>query len=567
MLPVYLRGGIIMGKNETSIIEVEKKYSQKFSKILQKLVESEKLILLSEYLEKKSELKNIPKIIDDLGMLAEHSIYGYVQYYAIVQYLYMKKSNNWSDAGQDRVKNSFFSVLLEKQANEDLSYSEFELGEARIAETANFHDLINKSDSELLEIIKNPVIRVFDMQFSFTETEQLNKLLQILGSNRRVMMGSSGEFVTMIYGVASSNKYHTYDIHQFYKEEMRTPNAVSYIVAVIDQNQIAIRREVCEYIFYKKWVPAVKIDSFMYGFMGNDLENKVSDAIKKKVFDCFSVEKESDLVSVKEDFISRMVENFSYHEISHDLLEDFNLNEEEIAIVNAISSIEENVLTVMNEVLTEWMPTTMHLKGPLQNIVDVAIKRNDIEAAKKLLYIYMSDGWFLDTDTEFMYPYTYIMFSAFISCFDDENNFDFVELHGQLKQVFDFFLDWFRNTISEILVLVKQATYKDTKGSLLSYSEFSEKIKMINYLLCYGKENTDKQQLNNFWLNFFAQVNSLSPEIIKNIGMIVTARSKLLYRDCILRFGGKEASQKYGEDIRTFVLDGMTDCGFCVSLD
>lgn len=551
-----------MGEKEINIIEIEKKYSDKFSKILQKLVESEKMILLSEYLEKKSDLKNIPKIIDDLDMIVEHTVYGYVQYYATAQYLYMKKSNNWSEAGQDRVRNSFFSVLLEKKSNEELSYSDFELGEACVTETADVHHLTNKNESELQDIIKNPNIRVFDMQFSFTETERLNKLLQILGSNRRVMMGLSGEFITMIFGVANSNKYHTYDIYQFYQEEMRTPNAVSYIVAVIDQNQIAIRREVCEYIFYKKWIPAVEVDSFMYGFMGNDSENKVSEGIKKKVFECFSVEKEDDLIGVKEDFITKMVENFSYHEIAHNLLEDFNLTEEEIAIVNAISSIEENVLTVANEVLTEWMPTTMHLKGPLQNIVDIAVKRNDVESAKKLLYIYMSDGWFLDTDTEFMYSYSYIMFSAFINFFDEDNSFDFVELFGQLKTIFDFFLDWFRNTISEILVFVKQTTYKDTKGSLLSYSEFSEKIKRISSLLCSDKDNTEEQQLNNFWLNFFAQVNALNPDIVRKIGLIISERSKILYRDCVYKFGSQEESEKYGEDIRSFVIDRMIKAGF-----
>ena len=557
-----------MGAKDSNILDIEKKYSDKFSIILSKLLESDKEYTLEAFLKAKSSFKNIDKITSDITELIDTTVYGCVQYYAVAQYLYMSLSNNWTDAGQDRVKNSFYSCINGLSSDSDLSFSDYESSEKRIQELAVTYKLNDKSEQQLKQIIKEPSFRVFGIYFYFYETEKLNKLFRMIGSARRIIMGLNGDFVTMIFGVANTMKYHTYEIHHFYKEEVRTPNAVNYIVAVIDQNQIAIRKEVCEYIFYKKWVPVAENDSLLFSFMNNIPENQIAETIKQQVMKSFNVNSKDDLLAVKEDFINKMMENFSYHEVSHDILEDFNLTGDEVAIVSAISVLEENMLTVMNEILTEWMPGSLHLKGPLKNILDIAIKNGQPEKAKQMLLMYMSDGWFLDTDTEFMYQYTYVMFAILLKYLNKEEQIDFVTLYAEINDTFDFLLKWYRNTIADIQVLLKQLSYKGSKGGTLSFDDLKDNVFQVMTIMSALEKRkiTDKQQLSQNWINFFIQTRSMSPQNIQKVSSLISKNSKNLFVELILKFGGKEASKKYADDIRSYVLDGMTQAGFEAAL-
>ncbi len=558
-----------MGEQSQSILDIETKYSEKFSGVLNQLISIDSVVLLVDFLKAKTSIKNADKIVGDIASLIESTIYGYVEYYAVMQYLYMEITGEWTEAGEDRVKNSFFAVINSFSSDKDLSYTDYSSSQDKINKLAALYKVENLSKEELSGRIKSPKLEVLGLSFSFTETAKLNKLLTIVGSKRRVIMGLSGSYTSMIFATATTVKYHDYEIHLLYKEEIRTPNAVNYIVAVIDQNQIAIRREVCEYIFYKKWLPVVEYEVSFLSFMNNLPENQVAEAIKQKVMHAYSVNNQEELLAVKDDFINKMMENFSYHEVSHDLLEDFNLTREEVAMVTAISVQEENILTVMTEVLTEWMPGSLHLKGPMKNIADTAVKNSDNVKASQLLLTYMSDGWFLDTDTEFMHPYTYIMFAPLLKCIKSNAEIDFVELYGEINNIFDFFLTWYRNTISDVLLKLKSMKYVDTDKEVLNYDVFKQRIeKCMNiYNELIDNVISDELKISQNWINFFSQMKALSPHNFESISMLVSNKEKQFYKDIILKFGDKEASLKYGEDIRSFVLDGMIDCGFSISLD
>ncbi|MDD4526479.1 MAG: hypothetical protein PHF25_00405 [Candidatus Margulisbacteria bacterium] len=558
-----------MGESSLGVLEIEKKYSEKFSSVLNQLISAESVILLSDFLKAKTSIKNTDKIVGDIVGLIESTIYGYIEYYAVMQYLYMDKTGEWTEAGEDRVKSSFFAVLNSFPADKDLNYSDYSFSQDKINQLAVLYKVDSLNKEELSNRIKSPTFDILGLSFSFTETAKLNKLLAIVSSQRRVIMGLSGSYISMIFALATTVKYHEYEIHILYKEEIRTPNAVNYIVAVIDQNQIAIRREVCEYIFYKKWLPVVEDEPFFLSFMNGNLENQVAEAIKKQVMQAYSVNNKEELLEVKDDFINKMMENFSYHEVSHDILDDFNLTKEESSMVTAISVQEENILTVMTEVLTEWMPGSLHLKGPMKNIVDTAVKNGNNSKARQLLLTYMSDGWFLDTDTEFMHSYTYLMFAPLLKCLKLDSEIDFIELYGELNSIFDFFLTWYRNTIADVLVKLKKMEYVDTDKEILDYDSFNKRVEkcMRIYNELINKNLSDDIIISQNWINFFSQMKSLSPHNFESISSLISDKEQQLYKDLILKFGGEESALKYGDDIRSFVLDGMISRGFSIPLE
>lgn len=543
--------------------EQEKKYTQVFSKVILNESILNGSISLIDFLNKK-KLADPDKTIENLRNIVEAKIYATVYYYALVQYRHMELSGNWTEAGADRVKSAYMYVMLDKLLEKDFDSSDYNKFEEMIEKEVSRYNLSDLNVEQLKKIIDYPEIVLFDKKFRHTQTKEINRILEVVHSVRRIIMGASGENKSIIFGIASHIKYQKYDLYYMKKEDIRTPNCVHYIVAVIEDDQIVVREEVCKYIFEKKWMPVSGQDMFIFSFMSSTPENSIAESIKKKTVGFFQ---EKGLRESSDDFISLMKENFAWHELAHDALEDTDISHMELAIVDGLTAVKENVLSVMQEVMVEWYPENGGIKGPLKNIIDIAMKQDTVKA-DKMLYMYMSDAWFLDTDTEFMYPYTYIMFSALQQFIEKDSSIDYARMYVEAGKVYKFLADWYKNTLSDLYVKLKGIVFSE-KGKQKNFAELEKEIMDMMSLYetkVLNKERDEKEKIGSFWINFFTQLKIRDRKALDPIFSYLVAREKELYESLKTMFINAEKGEYSNKDIRECIFIEMQKKGFSIEL-
>jgi hypothetical protein len=559
-----------MTVENTKLVEKKEKSSHdKFKKVyeqLRKLVEEKPYTFFNDFLTEKYPGKNFQPLIKEFASLLEKNVFVFVEYYALCQYMDMEKNNNWSSAGKDRVVSSFLRVIMNCSSDDSelVNHNLYDKFIERKQELIEIYKINELSPEKLADFLRNPYFYFLDEKISFTQGEYLNKLFYAIGSKKRIIMGSGSGVTSMIFGIANSFRYNHFDAHIFTKEEIRTPSAVLYIVGFIDKNQIAIRREVSEYIFQNKWLSVIENEeaNFMSTFL--DEEYIIAEELKMKAVEYFQQKDNTDVLKRKNEFIDMMTENYLYHEISHDLVEEQNLTEEEASLVEGLGVMGENIISIMNEVLTEWMPNNLDSKGPIKNIIDIAFLKSNKQKALSMLFMYLSDAWFLDTDTKFMYPYTYIMFLTIFKYFE-QDDFDFATLYNDFSDIFEFLMKQYRDLLGKIIIKLKSMNYISSKKQK-TFQEFYDSVvilqTVVKELKNTNEKMTEKNFLNNIWINVFSQMRSVYPDNFETLTKYLEEIKEELYQKLVNKFCDKDTWTNFNGNINNIILAKMKEAGF-----
>jgi hypothetical protein len=274
--------------------------------------------------------------------------------------------------------------------------------------------------------------------------------------------------------------------------------------------------------------------------------------------------RESFLVK-KDAFLSAMMENILFHEVAHDGIENDKMNMTELAITDGLSAQKETILSILKEVMTEWMPESNGIMGPMRHIVDTANLVGDKEKAMQMLLIYMSDGWFLDTDTKFMYSYNYIMFIIFLKYLESPSSFDFIGLSHEFNSVYDTLRKWYLATTADLIADSKSIRYSEN-GAERNFDDISNLIEGIVSLSdrVSGKTKTPEQKEANFWHNYFVQIKNKAPDALSNVFEMLERREKELYRILMQKFASSEDLANFGDDVQGYIIYKMRRVGFDV---
>ncbi len=545
-------------KVESEFDQHDKKYTKAFQKIiLSPSIQSDK-VTLRQLIEKK-QLGSPDKIIEGLCHHIETKIFASFEFYALAMYRVMEQKNDWTDAGQDRVKLSFLRLLLNLPTDQDISFSDYSKFDQVLAEKNKIYQIDSFSQDELEIKIKHPEVHVLGILYRCSDTNELNHLLEIVESSRRVIMGASGAWRSLLIGIARTKKIAGYSIHFFQTEEMRTPNNVHYIVGVIEQKEIAIRQEVCEYVFFNKWVPIFDGDLFQIEAMQADAPQDIAEAIKRQFADLLGVGDRDEMIAKKDQFIELMMENLVYHEVAHDALES-SLSDMEMTFMDGITSQQETILSVMTEILTELQIEHQGVKGPIKNIADAAITEGNELKAKQLLFIYLSDAWFYDTDTAFMYPYTDILFSIILSYLGPKGEVNFIGLYNDLAGIYHFLSKWYMESVADIYAMIKNIKFMDG-GRDISFVSLEKQVR--NNIILFRVMNQleplrDKDEQGNFWINFFPYLKSNYPTEFNAIINRVVQKESELERLLLAKFG----NNTHTGTLRVFVQSKMQELGY-----
>ncbi len=498
---------------------------------------------------------------NDLALLRdviEIRLYADVLSYTMVQYRICELSGDWGDVGKDRADFNLMQVLLSLPPDEEIQFHHYSLyAEAREELMGTLHlDRLNK---ESIDALKKKMewfeLKILNKKFNL-KSKEINRILAWLKSNHRLTNSSE----CLLWGRADCFGMQNNTISIYHHEEMRSPLLANYCVSFSKDTEIILREEGINYVMYIKWASVFNGSAF-----APTAKEQISDRLKQCALEACRIGTRRDFELQKDFFISAMMENIFYYELT-----DKSLNEVVGSISVGMQSglrnfHNKNFLAHVNCLTCEWHPLVDGKVSPIGNILDTAIEKSDYNRALQLLYIYLSDGWFLDTDISFMYPYTHILYLLILPYLKEPLYVDFEMMQKDLPTLFDFMISEYKRMLEHLHNFLLKRSYID-EGKECHFENIKDKILCFQTLYETLGTHFDTEWVKsiNFWRNFFSRVLREDPLFHQALTIQIQEYQMDFYAKLLSRFHGQKQYDPSPAGVENYIIEQMTDRGYSI---
>lgn len=326
------------------------------------------------------------------------TILDQVTYVSFLHYYILTKSNDWGEIGQDHIQHSFSRLVCSLDSDEDVDYSI--LNKLTIEASNKIHALgiDTLSLEEAKEKYKQFQFTVDGIIYPLQHIDKLNAYIREKGELFFIQGGYYGQDIELILGLGDYVFKGDYILYTIKEEVFHTPNTIVPMAAVIGHKEIFVRERTLYIIFRQKWLPVSRYSSQPLSFF----LDPISEKIKRK---CISYYAESSLFYLKRDlFVKDLTSIVLQHECGHAVIQHYLLPQRDATFGESMKLFDENIITVLLEVLADLAPFHQEMHGPLQEMV----KRSSFHQHEtdRLFYMYLSDTYFYDTQDVHMYQYS-----------------------------------------------------------------------------------------------------------------------------------------------------------------
>jgi|GEM_PF-1730201 len=418
-----------------------------------------------------------------IRLYVEGRIFSFVYYCAFAQYRLMQLTEQWTKAGEDRVKLTFIRTVLGKPHDSEVSFSDYTKFEAECEKVyAKLGlDKYDKKTASLLAKFMDDEFCKFTIFGKHLGEHEINRLLNYLFSDlivhstdENIYSGTSTPGYEL--GMADIFSYGCHQIHILTRNIFGSPSQVHYIVSYMRGKTIVIRRGILEYVFFNKWIDTLQNNSFPLE-AGDAIT--ASEGIKYRAIRSFGVHTIGELKSIKDSFINITMENYLYQRLSS--ASDFTTGEDEqiSPIIKRLSRLDNNiVLGTIRDASLELHYYNDDFFGPFYNSARTAVSGGDYNRALQLFLTYLSDNWFFDTNTTFMYDYCCIVFFLLLEDIRSPHSINFHALQARIP-LLEAFLGEQAIAIAKIILdKMKSQTYL-VDNSEKSFSEIENDARAV----------------------------------------------------------------------------------------
>ena len=435
--------------------------------------------------------------------------------------------------------------LLNMPLSDQLTSEDLDKFNEELDRLAKEYNIASLTPDSLFFLVKEFKIELQGKSYGISEVSEISKILKSLGSDKRICAGFYGAFRSFIFGDATEEIINDFNVHYIEKEIARTPNNPLLIAAVMEGQNIFIRKEACELLFYQKWAKAFEAAP-------NDLYSQLSQKIKKRALSLYSINNKEDLITKKEMFLKDMTANYLYHEIGHSVSLSAVFTTDESALGEGSAVIGANTLVLIKEFLADFALT----KSPFQHMLQLA-ELGKAGEAQRLFYLYLSDNFFYDTDNYSLFPSTDLILSTCIK-YLNKDGINFAGLKEELdirnqNSILFYLVKEYKNIVSwleeriertEFIVAGKPLDFKN-----LSLFVKAEHTKAKNFI-----SEKDLKYQSTYWANIFNHVESYANETFKQIQYFLEEQ-KMRISDVLLdKIASEKDIEKYEGNLRSCLI-------------
>mgnify|MGYP001194895134 CR=1 FL=1 len=331
---------------------------------------------------------------------------------------------------------------------------------------------------------------IFDgVSFPIQDFEQINLLFRVLGSNKMIQWGKYNDQIEILVGEGTYKKIGDFNIHFLTKELAFTPNIITAMAAMINEQTILIRMEAIKNIVLIKWSSNQLIEN-----SNLPLPHLCSSKIKDIVF---SKVNSSNRLEQIENHVSH---NVLMHELGHASIQHDVLPLKLASFAEAFQNIDETIIECILEILADFSPKNDQLCGVFYSLIEIA--KTDYIKAEQCFWIYFSDTWFYDTEITSMYTYSNIIITLLARYINNDYSINFDQLEKEWSQtdsksIINIVINFLEDVITDFISqfnLDYDLNYIENEAD--KYSIYKENVKLSNDILknCY-KENKKEVEL------------------------------------------------------------------------
>ncbi|OGC06320.1 hypothetical protein A2526_01475 [candidate division WOR-1 bacterium RIFOXYD2_FULL_36_8] len=487
----------------------------------------------------------------------EKSIEEQIRKLSVMQYLIwqnkLPEGINWQ-----AVQISFCYHLMKVPLEDKLSNLAFGILNVKLTELIKSYNLPTEI-AELKRLEKEFRLTLGGQDYPVSDCSTINRLLEEEGSNLRLCSGFYGEHKFFIFGEASCKKVKDYLVYRFKSEVAVTPGCHLLVAAMVSGKNIFLRETSARFLFYQKWrdffqsseprlftvKPEINPD-FLIGVNNRgEPDQKLIDKIKRVTLNQFEIKTEKDFKTKSKKFISSFMDNLFLHELNHNSAEKYIKDKELLSIAKASTVLDENILSHLLEVFTDWLPGD-ETKSPL----------GEMFKNKKLdqLSLYVADNWFFDSSFPEMEIFSALCLIPLFYNFK-EGNFDWNALNSEIydlgdKTLMGLYCEYFEKIALELKKIVEESEFVlvDRSINFRTISLYiNDKIKNKN------KNLNDEDYQVTYWSEVFNYLKQFSKSgCNKALSFLKKMETELKY-DVIKRLN------RPGETVGTLLISKTTE--------
>lgn len=516
------------------------------------------LIIGSTFAEDMLHYKNLQKYCQHYAIplaygelireLFEQQIVRHVRQSALLQYRYMQLTQDWGDLGEQRIMLSYCRHALGLANDTELTQPHIDKFERFILEESQ--DIFELTPEQLRK--KDEAIRcdLFYKTIDYSKEKDIHEVLHFLGSTKGLICGQLSIFRSIIFGEAEIKELNGYRITTFKTELARTPAAVLSIAAVVGGKHIAIRVASCETIYANKWQGIMRQSSHMLLFeLFNEYEN-ISTVFKLKALKTYGVKSKEDLAQTKQLFLNEMIEGLLWHELGHGIVINERLSVEDSAFGEALGVWGANIISVMKEIVADWAPKSGEIQGPLYYMA-----HQERTKLTRMLYVYMSDNWFLGSQEDAFANHTEIMLALILKYIKTDGTVD----QAALQKAFEG-RTIFSHTLEEYLRITKylEARIQELPDYSKLRTQYIARVREID------KENPEDslEFLVLLWAKLLEDLPRLYPELVKDLQAYLSVENRRFHEYLVEQYFGAPA-----QELRALVLSQLRTKGCYINYD
>jgi hypothetical protein len=534
---------------------------------------------------------------------------------AALQYYLMEKKDHWGELGEQRVAITYCRLLLKIPHHEEVTQEHANAFREELEKLQQ--PFVGVPIDELEKMEEDMKCDLLGRQVEWFKEEEINGMLEFLGSPFRIIVGFLGTFRSVIYGPAKVTFLDEYRVTEFLEETARTPAAVLSIAAVVGGKHVCLRHESCHTIFANKWQSYFEYQSIDASNEHLDRESATGEAFKAKALAAYGCKSAEDVAKIRPQFIEEMLEGLIWHEVGHGIVLNSLITADESAFGEALAVLGNNIVAVMKEFLADWAPARpagllpekleenfqkkfpgrvvdkkedlrkyldeaefnqlkraflsepqdaesigKHIRGPLRHIVNIA--RTSAEGASKatrMLYVYLSDNWFLSSGSDNFNNHTDVLVSFLLPYIKTNAQFDFELWSQDLPLMFARVLEHYLKIVSTLEKMLKAAHF-DYENGHLSFAEYAVPVRAKVHSRESGLKEDSMEFLVPFYAEMLENLNQTNPVLLSEIQEVLTNENQKFHKAHLSWLKGEPESEFSELALREYLLGELKEKGF-----
>lgn len=470
--------------------------------------------------------------------------------FALLTFLAMKKRNNYGMMGGERVSVSFYRNMLDISNNREV----YQFDANQLNHIIDDCDKRNggKSGDEYLYYLRQYTFELLGKKYCHDELRDINNIFYLMDADYFLFRYFDNDYGSeFIFGEISKIRVGNDKAFVIKKEYIRTPQFTLSCAGKIYNNTMLIRKEACEVIFLNKWQKFYGQSKVERKRALRHLNSSIREGLKAKALEYYDAKNVSDVMQIKEIFISDMINGIFWHEIGHHLADEMNPIH-----VAFRTNFSEDIGGALVEALADWSPVRGKRKGSFAYFVELS--KTDIRNAAGNIYVNMSDNWFVDEEAEFLCSQSNVLVGLAYLFINSDGSVDFDRIERDNKKIYDFLQEQFKILSDKALDIVYNAAY-DLGNRIIDYKTLENELYEFYQ---YGKNASSLEELlkySSFWKKVFVYLKKYSKEGWDKFQKLLSEENNSV-ENLILKMADGDNEKKY-KSLRDYIIERSKEIG------